>query len=87
MKFNIDLHHWMSRLAAAAVYVSVAYVRPHRFAAYFGLSCLGGNWLCHTESLAFLQFHQIVSSTLASCPYSCISSLEVKCLLEKVTNI
>ena len=82
---NIHLHHqsWF----AAVVYVSVAYVHPHRFTAYFGLRCLAGNGLSHTQTFAFLQFDQIVSSTLASCPCYCISSLEVKWLLEKVTNI
>ena len=86
MPINIDLHHRMSRLAAA-VYISLAYARRHRFAAYFGLSCLGWNWLCYTKSFAFFLFDQIASSTPASCPYWCISSLKVECLLEKVTNI
>ena len=82
---HIDLHRRMSQLAA--VYVSLAYGRPHRFAAYFGLSCLGLNWLCYTKSFAFFLFDQIVSSTLASCPYWCISSLKVECFLEIINNI
>ena len=39
LPINIVLHHWMSQLAAA-VYVSFAYIHPHRFAAYFGLRYL-----------------------------------------------